>query len=117
VSRPLLEVQGLAAGYGEVQVLWSIDLIVDAQEVVALIGSNGAGKTTILKVLSGLLAAASGTLCFRGEPIQGASPKNLVDLGLVHVPEGRRLFRGMSVLDNLMLKLNSSSLISALCRS
>jgi ABC-type branched-subunit amino acid transport system ATPase component len=56
VSEPLLQVQGLSAGYGEVQVLWSIDLIVGAREIVALIGSNGAGKTTILKVLSGLLA-------------------------------------------------------------
>jgi branched-chain amino acid transport system ATP-binding protein len=103
VSEPLLQVQGLSAGYGEVQVLWSIDLIVGAREIVALIGSNGAGKTTILKVLSGLLGAASGTLCFRGESIEGASPKEIVARGLVHVPEGRRLFRGMSVLDNLMV--------------
>src|SRR4051812_46336944 len=102
MSNPLLQVQGLSAGYGEVQVLRSIDLIVGAREIVALIGSNGVGKTTILKVLSGLLAAASGTLWFRGERIEGASPKEIVDRGLVHVPEGRRLFRGMSVLDNLM---------------
>jgi len=103
MSNPLLEVRGLAVGYGDVQVVWQADLTVAQGSVVALIGSNGAGKTTILRALSGLLVPSAGEIRFDGAPVQATSPVEMVRHGLVHVPEGRRLFASLSVHDNLML--------------
>lgn len=103
MTLPLLEVTGLAVGYGDVQVVWSVDLAVAGGSVVALIGSNGAGKTTILRALSGLLRPAGGNIVFAGETVRAASPQDFVRRGVIHVPEGRRLFPSLSVLDNLML--------------
>jgi len=102
-APPLLQVQALAAAYGDVQVLWQVDLHVDAGEIVCLIGSNGAGKSTTLRTLSGLLPAQSGNVSLHGRPLSGLGPAALVDLGIAHVPEGRRLFAGLSVHDNLLL--------------
>jgi len=103
MTTPLLEVSDLAVGYGDVQVVWKADLTVAEGSVVALIGSNGAGKTTILRALSGLLRPAQGQIVFGGRHVNAASPVDFVKLGLVHVPEGRRLFSSLSVWDNLML--------------
>ncbi|MGA7938336.1 MAG: ABC transporter ATP-binding protein, partial [Bradyrhizobium sp.] len=87
----------------DVQVVWKVDLSVAQGSVVALIGSNGAGKTTILRALSGLLQPIRGRIVLAGETMKASEPLDLVRRGIVHVPEGRRLFAGLSVLDNLML--------------
>jgi len=100
---PLLSVRGLACGYGDVQVLWDVDLEVERGSIVCLIGSNGAGKTTLLRTISGLLPVSSGTLQFDGIDLRGAAPAATVAAGISHVPEGRRLFTGMSVRDNLLM--------------
>lgn len=99
----MLEVSGLAAGYGRVQVLWDIDLEVGQGEIVSLIGPNGAGKTTLLRAISGIIPATAGTLSFNGHDLRGRSIEQIVDTGIAHVPEGRRLFPGLTVRDNLRL--------------
>ena len=99
----LLEVSGLSAGYGDVRVLWGVDLSVQEGEIVALIGSNGAGKTTLLRALSGLVPISAGEMRLAGEPVTGLSAAGLVERRIIHVPEGRRLFGGLSVYDNLLL--------------
>ncbi len=103
MTTHLLEVTNLAVGYGDVQVVWDVDISVGEGAIVALIGSNGAGKTTILRALSGLLQPSGGRIAFVGQTVSAASPLDVVRRGLIHVPEGRRLFAGLSVLDNLML--------------
>ncbi|WP_034462795.1 ABC transporter ATP-binding protein [Afipia sp. P52-10] len=103
MTTPLLQVSELAVAYGDVQVVWNASLTVDEGAVVVLIGSNGAGKTTILRALSGLIHPVSGQIVLAGELIDAASPVDFVKRGLIHVPEGRRLFPGLSVWDNLML--------------
>ena len=103
MSAPLLEIGGLEAGYGDVQVLWGVDLAVASGSIVCLIGSKGAGKSTLLRAVSGLVPAAAGQIRFGGEDITHARPSRIVAAGLVHVPEGRRLFAGMSVRDNLLM--------------
>jgi branched-chain amino acid transport system ATP-binding protein len=100
---PLLRISHLNVAYGDVQVLWDVDLEIYAGEIVALVGSNGAGKTTLLATISGLLAPRSGELVFDGHAIAGARTQQIVDLGIIHVPEGRRLFPAMSVRDQLLL--------------
>jgi branched-chain amino acid transport system ATP-binding protein len=100
---PILELQGLRAGYGEVQVLWGIDLSVRGGEITALIGSNGAGKTTLMRALSGLIPVQSGSYRSDGEDLAGASAARILSRGIVHVPEGRRLFGAMSIEDNLLM--------------
>jgi len=102
-GEPLLEATGLTAGYGRVDVLWDGDLHVAPREVVALVGPNGAGKSTLLRVLSGMAPARAGTVTFAGRSLLGRSIEQIVDLGLAHVPEGRRLFPGLTVRDNLRL--------------
>jgi branched-chain amino acid transport system ATP-binding protein len=99
----VLEVSGLNAGYGRVEVLWDVDLKVGEREIVALVGPNGAGKTTLLRAISGIVPATAGSITFRGMPVLGRSIEQVVDLGIAHVPEGRRLFAGLSVKDNLRL--------------
>src|SRR6185312_8501286 len=99
----MLEVRQLSAGYGRVQVLWDVDLRVGDNEIVALVGSNGAGKTTLLRALTGIVEVRSGTAEFRGEALNGRSIEDIVGLGISHVPEGRRLFAGLTVRDNLRL--------------
>ena len=99
----LLEMEGINAGYGDVQVLWDVSLHVDEGEVVALVGSNGAGKTTILKVISGIILPMSGQITFAGEDITGLPSEQIVARGIIQVPEGRRLFPEMSVEENLLM--------------
>jgi branched-chain amino acid transport system ATP-binding protein len=98
----MLEVRGLNAGYGSVEVLWDVDLEVKEGEIVALVGSNGAGKTTLLRAISGLVRPTAGKLSFDGEPIGGLAPERIVARGIAHVPEGRHLFQGLTVRENLM---------------
>ena len=99
----MFEVKGLSAGYGRAQVLWDVDLRVGDNEIVSLIGPNGAGKTTLLRALTGMVEIRSGMVDFRGEAVQGRSIEQIAGLGISHVPEGRRLFSGLTVLDNLRL--------------
>jgi len=103
VGEALLEVSGLESGYGDVQVLWGVDLEVPRGDIVCIVGSNGAGKTTLLNTISGLVAASAGRVCFKGKDITSASPETALRWGIAQVPEGRRLFRGLSVRDNLLL--------------
>lgn len=99
----MLEVRGLQAGYGKVQVLWGLDLHVADGEFVALIGANGAGKTTLLRTISGLIRPTGGTIRFRGAEIAGRRPVEIVARGIAHVPEARELFPLMTLQDNLEL--------------
>jgi branched-chain amino acid transport system ATP-binding protein len=99
----ILKVTQLRAGYGAVEVLRGVDLTVNAGETVALLGSNGAGKTTMNGVLSGLVKARSGHVTFEGQDITGWHPRKVVQAGLIHVPEGRKVFPNLSVLENLSL--------------
>jgi branched-chain amino acid transport system ATP-binding protein len=99
----LLTIRGLEAGYGDVQVLWGVDLSVAAGEIACVVGSNGAGKTTLLRTVSGMVTARAGRIGFAGQDLTGATPEQVLRAGIAHVPEGRRLFKGMSVRDNLML--------------
>jgi branched-chain amino acid transport system ATP-binding protein len=97
----MLEVTGLAAGYGRVQVLWDVDLEVGEGEVVALVGSNGAGKTTLLRAVSGMITPTDGEVRLAGDSLVGRAPEEAVRAGISHVPEGRRLFAGLTVRENL----------------
>jgi branched-chain amino acid transport system ATP-binding protein len=97
----MLEVNNLSTFYGQVQVLWDISIKVNEAEIMALVGANGAGKTTLLNTISGVLRPASGTVSFLGQRIDGLAPHTIVEMGLSHVPEGRRLFVDMSVRENL----------------
>src|SRR5258708_1740910 len=99
---PLLDIAGLATGYGKIGVLRGVNLTVGAGEVVALLGPNGAGKTTLLRAVSGLLPW-SGSVRFAGRDLAGATPRDTVKAGLAHVIEGHRVFTQLSVLDNLLL--------------
>jgi ABC-type branched-subunit amino acid transport system ATPase component len=103
MSEPLLRVTSVDVAYGEVQVLWGVSLEVRAGEIVALVGANGAGKTTLLATISGLLTPRVGSIEFAGERVERATTQHIVDLGIAHVPEGRRLFSAMSVKDQLLL--------------
>ena len=98
-----LEFEEVSTFYGEAQALKSVSLIVNLKEVVAILGSNGAGKTTLLRTLMGLLTPRSGRIIFRGESIEGLAPHHVIRGGISSVPEGRELFGGMSVSDNLLL--------------
>ncbi len=99
----MLALQGVSAGYGDLQVLHDVDLEVRQGEVVTLIGANGAGKTTTINAISGLVVSASGSMRFAGHPLTPVPAHRRVALGLVQVPEGRRLFPFMSVRENLDL--------------
>lgn len=104
----VLEVQSVAAAYGDVQALWDVTFSVQEGHVATLLGSNGAGKTTSLRVISGLLAPLSGEVRFRGERISGLTPHRIVELGVIQVPEGRHLWPNLTVEDNLLLGAYSS---------
>jgi branched-chain amino acid transport system ATP-binding protein len=99
----ILELKGLSAGYGEIQVLWEIDLAVRRGEITVLIGSNGAGKTTLMRALSGLIPTTGGNYFSQGRDLTGDSAAKILAHGIVHVPEGRRLFGAMSVEENLLM--------------
>ena len=97
----MLEVKNIDTFYGKAQALWDVSLRVDEAEIVALVGANGAGKTTLLNTVSGLLPPASGSVEFLDQRIDGLAPHSIVELGISHIPEGRRLFPHMSVRENL----------------
>jgi len=100
---PLLELRNVAAYYGNVQALKGISLHVEAGELVTLLGANGAGKSTTLKTISGLVTAAQGEVLFEGKPIMKLGPEAIARLGISHVPEGRRIFPGLTVRENILL--------------
>ena len=97
----MLEVSNIDTFYGKIQALWDVSLRIDESEIVALVGANGAGKTTLLNTISGLLRPASGSVGFQGKRIDGLMSHAIVELGLSHIPEGRKLFPDMSVRENL----------------
>ena len=99
----MISVKNLSTGYGFVNVLRDVSIEIDAGEIVAVLGSNGVGKTTLNNTLSGLVKPKSGEVLFEGASIVGASPETIVDRGMIHVPEGRKLFPNLSVRDNLEL--------------
>ena len=99
----MLAIEKLQVAYGKVQALWDVTLGVPDGEIVALVGANGAGKTTLLKTVSGLLRRQSGSITYDGKHIEEASPPEIVKHGVVHVPEGRKLFPEMTVIDNLLM--------------
>jgi len=99
----MLEVENLNVGYGYLQVIWDLGFHVDGGEVVAILGLNGAGKTTALKAIAGLLAPISGKISLNGHDISGMDANDVVRRGLAFVPEERNLFEGMSVYENLIL--------------
>ena len=101
--NPLLSIQGLRAGYGAVEVLRGVDLHIAPGELVALLGSNGAGKTTLNSVVSGLVPTWAGRVQFDGQDLTGAHYRRVVQAGLIQVPEGRKVFPNLSVLENLEL--------------
>jgi branched-chain amino acid transport system ATP-binding protein len=99
----VLRVENLEVAYGKIQALWGITFEIPEGEIVAVVGANGAGKTTTLKTLSGLLRPKAGRIVLGGRRLDGLSPADIVELGVVHVPEGRKLFPEMTVLDNLLI--------------
>jgi branched-chain amino acid transport system ATP-binding protein len=99
----LLDIAGLHAGYGDVPVLHGVDVRVEAGEIVAVLGSNGAGKSTLNNNISGLYRPFAGTVTFAGDDITAAAPEAIVAAGLIHVPEGRRVFPNLTVRENLEL--------------
>lgn len=100
---PKLTVTSLEASYGDVQVLWDVSLEVATGEIVCIVGSNGAGKSTLMRCISGLLPIKTGNIEADGKRLASAQPADVVNAGIAHVPEGRRLFRAMSVRDNLLM--------------
>ncbi len=99
----LIEVKNLEVAYGDVQVLWGINLSIDEGKIISLVGANGAGKTTFLKALSGLLPYKNGDILFKGESLKELTSEEIVQRGIIHVPEGRRLFPDMTVEENLLM--------------
>jgi len=99
----MLRIDGLAASYGRIEALHGISLAVGAGQLVCLLGANGAGKTTTLNCISGVVRPTRGTITFEGDDLAGLSPDRIVARGIVQVPEGRAVFRSMSVRDNLEL--------------
>lgn len=103
VTAPLLEVQDLTVHHGDVQALWGISFRVQEGELVTLVGSNGAGKSTTLRAISGLVAPSGGGIHLRGTSLVGLSPHRIVELGVSQIPEGRLLFPDMTVWENLAM--------------
>ncbi len=99
----MLDLRNITAGYGHFTALWDVNLRVDRGEAVAVVGPNGAGKTTLLRVISGVIPPRSGDLIFEEESLAGRAAHVIVGHGIAHVPEGRRLFPGLSVADNLKM--------------
>jgi len=99
----MLELRRVTAGYGAFTALWDVSLTVAAGEAVAVVGPNGAGKTTLMRVISGLVPARGGELVFEGTPLTGRRAHQIVAHGIAHVPEGRRIFPGLTVAENLKM--------------
>jgi branched-chain amino acid transport system ATP-binding protein len=103
MASDFFRLENVSAGYGDVQVLWDISIDVQSGEIACIVGSNGAGKSTTLRLISGLLRPWSGKVTIGGEEIGYATPEQVLAKGVGHVPEGRRLFKGMSVKNNLLM--------------
>lgn len=99
----MLTMEGVQAGYGHIQALQDVSLTIHAGEIVTLIGANGAGKSTTLMVISGIVPCRSGRILLQGREIQGVAPDRIVAMGVCQVPEGRRIFAGLTVQENLDL--------------
>ena len=97
----MLELSNVSAAYGDIRALWDVSLRVEKGNIVTLLGSNGAGKTTTLRTVSGVLHPVGGNILFEGESIVNRAPHDIVELGIAHIPEGRRLFPDMTVIENL----------------
>lgn len=110
---PLLELRNITSFYGNVQALKGLSLSVEQGEVVTLLGANGAGKSTTLRTISGLIQATTGEVFFEGRAIQRLSAEAIVRLGIAHVPEGRRIFPGLTVTENIMLGASSRKRLSS----
>lgn len=103
MNKPILTVKGLRVNYGMIQAIKGVDFHVNEGEIIALIGANGAGKTTILHTVTGLVPAASGSIVFDGVELTKIPAHRIVSMGMAHVPEGRRIFQELTVYDNLLL--------------
>jgi len=99
----MLKVEGISAHYGDIQVLWGTSLNISLKEMVTMVGSNGAGKTTTISAIAGILHPTSGTIHFLGHPIHQLPPHKIIERGMSLIPEGRKLFPDMTVLENLEL--------------
>ena len=99
----MLKIEGLSFSYGDLKVLWEIDLEVNRGEIVTVVGANGAGKSTTLKNISRLVKWDSGSITFEGTDLSRLKSHEVVELGIIHVPEGRRIFPEMTVLENLAM--------------
>ncbi len=102
-TKAPLVARDIEAGYGDVQVIWGLSLEVGPEEIVCMVGSNGAGKTTFMRCMSGLVSLRAGSIMIEGQDMSKASAADFVRAGVAHVPEGRRLFSAMSVRDNLLM--------------
>jgi len=102
-EHALLKISNVDAFYGTFQALWDVSLVIEPGEIVALIGSNASGKSTLINTISGLIHPANGSIRFDGRDISASDPYETVTLGISQVPEGRRIFPDMTVLDNLIL--------------
>ena len=103
MTIPMLETRGLTARYGDFQALYGIDTVIARGETIAIIGANGAGKSSYLKAIAGLVRAEPGSVLFEGRPIGALGAANVLKLGIAMVPEGRRLFASLSVEENLLI--------------
>ena len=110
---PLLEIRNLVVRYGEIEALRGVTIVVKEGQVVTLLGANGAGKSTTLRAISGLAKPASGDILFDGKSIAGLGPEAIVRMGISHVPEGRRVFPGLTVKENIMLGASNRRVASA----
>lgn len=99
----MIELENIEAGYGELQIIFGVSMTIGKNEIVALVGANGAGKSTLIKTISGLLPVTSGTILYEGSRIENTPTHTIIDRGIALVPEGRRLFPYMTVLENLEL--------------
>jgi len=103
MSSTILEIENLETHYGKIHALRSISFSVREGQIVTLLGANGAGKSTTLRAISGLIRATSGTISYMGEDITRRPAHDIVKMGLIHVPEGRKIFKGMTIIENLEL--------------
>lgn len=110
---PLLEIKDLRVLYGEIEALRGVSFAIEEGQVVTLLGSNGAGKSTTLRAISGLARPANGDILFEGKSIAGLGPEAIVRLGISHVPEGRRVFPGLTVKENIMLGASNRKVAKA----
>jgi branched-chain amino acid transport system ATP-binding protein len=112
----LLDIIDLSVNYGEIEALRGVTFSIESGAVVALLGANGAGKSTTLRAISGLVAPRSGSILLDGKPIAGLGPRAIVKLGVAHVPEGRRVFPGLTVRENIMLGASNGAASSSAIR-